>query len=154
MIVPMAGLMALMTLGGFVPQSDPHAQHQAGMDHRGNQAMGFDQAKIQHTFAAATQGGSIQVVAKDPKDATTISQIRSHLRDIAKLFKAGDFSKPLFIHARTPPGTDVMTARRADIDYRSEEIPAGGRLSVASANVEAVAAIQAYLRYQQEEHKR
>jgi hypothetical protein len=70
------------------------------------------------------------------------------------LFKSGDFRKPLFIHARTPPGTGVMNARRADIDYRFEELPGGARLTLSSPNPEAVAAIHEFLVFQRDEHKR
>jgi hypothetical protein len=150
-------LAVLLSVGLLVaPQTvppDPHAQHKAGMDHRGNQAMGFDQAKIRHTFTPSAQGGTIEVAALDPRDGVTIEQIRRHLREIAKLFKAGDFSKPVFIHAQNPPGADVMKARRADIDYRFEETAAGGRLAVSSGNADAVAAIQSFLKFQQAEHK-
>jgi hypothetical protein len=153
MTAPLLIALTLALTPASVTVQDPHAQHKAGMDHRGNQAMGFDQAKIQHTFTTVERGGEIQVVAKDAKDAETVTQIRSHLREIARLFKAGDFSKPVFIHAQNPPGADTMKARRGSIDYRVEEIPSGAKLTIASDNAEAVAAIHAFLRFQQQEHK-
>jgi hypothetical protein len=137
----------------IAPQ-DPHAQHKAAMDHRGHQAMGFDQAKVKHTFSPSADGGTIDVAALDPADAVTIRQIRGHLKEIAKLFKAGDFSKPVFIHAQDPPGADVMKARRQDIQYRFEETPSGGRLAISSADAKAIAAIQAFVTFQRDEHKR
>jgi hypothetical protein len=137
-----------------VPQHDPHAQHRAGMDHRGNQAMGFDQARIRHAFTTGQSGGTIQVVAIDAKDTETVARIRTHLREIAKLFKAGDFSKPVFIHAENPPGVDTLKARRAEIDYRYADIPSGGTLTISSSQPDAVAAIHSFLQFQQSEHKR
>jgi hypothetical protein len=152
MTLPMVVALILTFTSPFVTGQD-QAQHKAGMDHRGNQAMGFDQANIRHTFATSDRGGTIEVIAKAASDAATIAQIRSHLREIAKLFKAGDFSKPVFIHAQNPPGAATMKARRSDIDYRFDEVPAGGKLTVTSSNAEAVAAIQSFLRFQQDEHK-
>ena len=122
------------------------------MDHRGHLAMGFDQAKIQHSFSTGEHGGAIQVVAKDPTDAKTIAEIRTHLREITKLFKEGDFSKPIFIHAQNPPGADTMKARRADIQSRYDDIPTGARVTVRSSSGDAVAAIHAFLKFQQSEH--
>jgi hypothetical protein len=149
-----AGIMlALLTCAApAAAQQNPH-QHQADMDHRGHQAMGFDQSKSRHTFTTNDRGGTIEAVAVDARDTTTIGQIRSHMREIAKLFKNGDFSKPLFIHAQNPPGADAMKTRRADIDYRVEDLPAGARIIVSSADPGAIAAIHAFLRFQQNEHK-
>jgi hypothetical protein len=149
-----ATAVALVSVTPSVPEQHSHAPQRAAMDHRGQQAMGFDQAKVRHTFATADNGGTIEVVAKDAKDSETVIEIRGHLRQIARLFKAGDFSKPLFIHAQDPPGVDVMKARRADIEYRYEERPAGGTVTVSSKNADAIAAIHAFLRFQQGEHKR
>lgn len=146
--------VSLLSASPFAIAQDPHAQHQAAMDRRGNHAMGFDQGKARHTFATSERGGTIQVVAIDAKDQQTITQIRAHLREIARLFKAGDFSKPLFIHARNPPGTDTLKARRADIEYRYADVPSGGTVTLSSTAADAVAAIQAYLQFQQTEHAR
>ena len=152
MTLPMVIVLALTLAAPSVTKQD-HAQHKAGMDHRGNQAMGFDQAKIRHTFTPGDRGGTIEVIAKAASDSDTIAQIRSHLQEIAKLFKAGDFSKPVFIHAQNPPGAATMKALRSEIDYRFDDVPAGGKLSATSMNAEAIAAIQSFLRFQQDEHK-
>jgi len=145
--------LTLMPVAQQTARHDAHGQHKAAMDHRGDQAMGFDQAKIRHTFTTTERGGTIEVIAKDPKDSTTITQIRKHLMEIARLFKDGDFSKPIFIHAQNPPGADIMKARRADITYRFDELPAGGRVTITSTSDDAVAATHAFLRFQREQHK-
>ena len=152
----MTSFLVAVTLAlapAFAAQHDGHGQHKAAMDHRGHQAMGFDQRKIRHTFTPTDRGGTIDIAALDARDAPTIAKIRTHLAEVAKLFKAGDFSKPVFIHAQDPPGADTMKSLRGDIDYRFEEKPAGGSLAVTSANREAVAAIHAFLRFQDTEHK-
>jgi hypothetical protein len=143
---------------GFIPQlvtaQDTKKPDHAAMDHRGHEAMGFDQAKITHTFSTADRGGTVQIVAKDAKDSVTVSQIRAHLKEIARLVTAGDFSKPVFIHAQDPPGIDVMKRRRREIDYGYQEMASGGRLTISSSQPDAVAAIHRFLRFQQDEHKR
>ena len=153
MLIPLLVTICLSLAPQASAQHEGHDQHRADMDHRGNEAMGFDQAKITHTFTTDERGGAIQVVARDAADAASVSQIRTHLREITKLFKGGDFSKPVFIHAQTPPGIDVLKARRAEIDYRFQEIPAGAKVTISSSNSEAIDAVHAFLRFQQGEHQ-
>lgn len=144
-------LLLAAVLIGAVAQD--HGRHKQAMDHRGHQAMGFDQSKATHTFTSTDTGGTIAIAANSASDSATIDQIRAHLKEIAKLFKDGDFSKPRFIHGGMPPGADVMKASRAAIDYRYEETAAGGKVVIASADRDAVAAIHRYLEYQKNEHR-
>ena len=153
MQISLAAIIILVSSAASIVPQEPH-EHHADMDRRGNVAMGFDQAKITHTFTTSDTGGVIQVLAREGSDSVTIEQIRRHLTEISKLFKSGDFSKPLFIHAQNPSGTNVMKARRAHIDYRYEDLSAGGRLTISSEDGEAIAGIHRFLRFQQLEHKR
>lgn len=138
----------------IVPGASAQAQHdKAGMDHRGHQAMGWDQSKATHTFSTAEAGGSIEVAAKEATDTATIKAIQSHLQEIAKAFKAGEFDKPAFIHAQVPPGVDAMTRLRGEITYTYEERPRGARVTIASNNAEAVKGVHEFLKFQQQEHK-
>jgi hypothetical protein len=123
------------------------------MDHRGHQAMGWDQSKATHTFAPSPDGGSIDVAANDPADTATVTAIRAHLAEIAKAFKAGDFDKPAFIHAQTPPGVEVMKRLKGEISYRYEETPKGGKVTITTTNAEAIGAVHDFLKFQQDEHK-
>ncbi|HEX6975725.1 MAG TPA: hypothetical protein VF147_15075 [Vicinamibacterales bacterium] len=127
-------------------------QHAQGMDHRGHQAMGWDQSKAKHTFATADNGGSIEVKANDPNDAMTVAAIRSHLAEIARSFTAGDFDKPQFIHAQTPPGVPEMKRLKADITYTYQDMHAGGKVTIASANPDAIKAVHDFLKFQGTEH--
>lgn len=149
----MGPLTAILTVALALAASPGQHDHKA-MNERGNQAMGFDQAKATHTFTTTAAGGVIAVDAKEPSDATTIGQIRAHLGRIAKLFKAGDFSKPLFIHAQTPPGADIMKARRQQIEYRYEDTTSGGKVTITSGNHDAIAAVHRFLLFQNQEHVR
>ena len=156
--------VALAMAGALSAQhqtAPPHERHEPGqhhpgkhdMDKRGHRAMGFAQDRAQHTFTDRADGGVIQVEAKTASDTVTIGQIRSHLQDIARLFKSGDFEKPRFIHDGMPPGADVMKSRAADITYTYEETPRGGRVRIVSEDAEAIAAIHSFLAFQRTEHK-
>lgn len=136
------------------------AQHgaAAGRGHhdmlrRGAEAMGFDQQRTTHNFLLYDDGGAIQVVARDAGDTASIEAVRRHLQEIARLFKAGDFSKPAHTHAREVPGTATMTRLKTRIEYRYEELPPGGRVHIATRDPEALQAIHAFLRFQIDDHK-
>ena len=151
----MFSLAALLTAAPVARASqDPHAQHTAAMDHRGHQQMGFDQAKGTHTFTVADDGGTIAINANSAEDARTIGEIRTHLREITRLFKAGDFAKPLAIHAEVPPGVDVMKARREHLTYRYEETALGGKVVLTSQDPAVLSAVKRFLEYQAKEHGR
>lgn len=140
-------------------QPDQHHDHQQsqqrvdGVNKRGDHAMGFSHEKTTHHFRLSKDGGSIEVTANDPNDAASQEQIESHLGLIAKLFKEGDFSKPMFIHGETPPGVATMKRLKSDIGYTFEAIEHGARIQIASANPEAVKAIHGFLRYQIKDHQ-
>jgi hypothetical protein len=145
----LATLIALALAGPAAAQM----QHdKAAMDHRGHQAMGWDQSKAKHTFATADNGGSIEVRANDPADSMTIAAIRTHLVEIAQSFTAGNFDKPMMIHAQTPPGVPEMKRLKAEITYKYEEVPAGGKVTIASANADAIKAVHEFLKFQGTEH--
>lgn len=135
------------------------AQHTAGDSHHaavekhGEQAMGFPQDKTTHHFRMALDGGTIEVTANDPKDAADSEAIRIHLSHIATVFAMGDFSTPMFVHDSVPPGVTSMKLLKAVIRYRYEEVPAGGRVRIESADPVAVAAVHDFLRFQMTEHQ-
>jgi hypothetical protein len=81
----------------------------AGVVSRGDHAMGFSHETTTHHFRLYPSGGSIEVSANDPKDSNSRDQIRMHLSHIVKMFSADDFNVPMFIHDKTPPGSDTMS---------------------------------------------
>ncbi|MBI2681768.1 MAG: hypothetical protein HYX26_00860 [Acidobacteriales bacterium] len=139
--------------GGGTQHRDHSMHSQGAIDARGNVAMGFDQARATHTFVTRKDGGSVRVVAKDAKDTASVVQIRSHLKEIARLFAAGDFDKPEFIHAKNPPGADVMRRLKSEIRYDYMDIPAGAEVLLLSRNPKAVKAIHDFLAMQITDHK-
>jgi hypothetical protein len=125
----------------------------AALEARGDRHMGFQQQLTVHHFRLQERGGAIEVTARDPADATTVEQVRGHLRHIAGAFAAGDFSIPEAVHAQQPPGVSSLRAAGADVAYRFEELPAGGRVVLTAATPIALAAVQEFLRFQITDHE-
>ena len=154
-------LLIALTLGVFAQSSQkPESQTECPMrashtqmNERGEKGMGFSQTATTHHFLLNSNGGVIQVEAKDSADSTNRNQIRMHLGHIAKAFQSGDFDIPMFVHDTVPPGVPEMKRLRKDIQYSFEETPNGGRVVISSANKETIEAIHRFLRYQIEEHK-
>ena len=146
--------MVLFTAITFVATLAAPAQDHPGhaMD-RANKGMGFDQAKTTHHFRLEHDGGTIEVVAKDRDDRTTVSQVRGHLKHVDQAFADGDFSLPMFVHDTEVPGTAVMKERRSSIAYSLELLPNGAKVMIRTSNPQALAAVHEFLRYQIREHK-
>ncbi|MCI0661010.1 MAG: cytochrome c, partial [Acidobacteria bacterium] len=108
-------------------QADQHTHH-TGVNERGDKVMGFTHEKTIHRFRLMTDGGLIEIVARDPNDVTSRDQIRAHLREIEQKFTAGDFTAPALIHAQTPPGLTVIKELKALINYQFGENGTGGFL--------------------------
>lgn len=134
-------------------RAEQAAQHDHDLMQRGNQGMGFAQDKTTHHFLLRKDGGAIQVTANSADDKASIEHIRMHLEHISRAFKAGDFNIPGFVHDQTPPGVPMMINLKNEIHYKYEEIAQGGRVSISSANADAIAAVQEFLRFQITEHK-
>jgi hypothetical protein len=130
--------------------ADPHA---AGVDARGDHAMGFSHDKSTHRFRLFPDGGAIEVGANDPNDTVTRDEIRAHLNHIVQLFTAGDFQVPMFIHDTAPPGVSVMKSKRGAIVYAFEATQEGGRVRMTTADADALTAIHQFLDFQIEDHR-
>ena len=122
------------------------------MMQRGSLAMGFDQTKIAHEFSSTNDGGQIKITALDEKDNKTITQIRSHTRDIQNDFAEGNFTKPFFIHAQSVPGTDAMTQNKDHIQYKIQDLKNGSILLLITNNSSLVSYINQFMTYQSTEH--
>jgi len=149
----------IILLGAFAmqaqqtkPQEDATDSH-AAMTARGDQAMGFSHEKTTHHFRLSGDGGAIEVSANDPKDSESREMIRMHLSHISKMFAAGNFDAPMFIHVTNPPGVPTMTELRDQIHYQYEETDAGARVRIQTANKRALAAVHDFLRFQISEHQ-
>jgi hypothetical protein len=134
-------------------QGQKHDEHLAGVNRRGDQAMGFAQQKTTHHFRLNVSGGAIEVSANDLADTLSRDQIRQHLQEIAQKFAQGDFSLPHFIHAQTPPGVPVMQRLKAEIKYEYEETERGARVRISTRDAQAIRAVHEFLRFQIKDHQ-
>jgi hypothetical protein len=123
----------------------------AGVQSRGQVAMGVDQYTSTHIFEPLADGGRIEL-QRDDQDSVGTIQIQRHMRHIAASFAAGDFRLPGFVHARIVPGAEVMAARRAEISYTIEDLPRGAALRLRSASPSVVQAIHDFLQFQRQDH--
>lgn len=129
------------------------SQHHAEVNKRGDKAMGFSHEKTTHHFRLFKDGGAIEVNANDAKDTQSLNQIRMHLPHIAQMFSEGNFSTPMLVHNELPSGAKVMAEMKTEISYQYEETKSGGRVRIATGNVQALAAIYEFLRYQIKDHQ-
>jgi hypothetical protein len=146
----MAQLFSLTPVAIVISLVSPIQDHPHDRARRG---MGFDQQRTTHHFLIETNGGTIQVTAKDPQDRESEGQIRAHLQHIAHAFGTGDFSLPFFIHDTEPPGTAVMKEKRSALTFQFEPIRAGAKVVVRTPDPQALAALHDFLRFQIREHK-
>jgi len=143
-------LLAGLVFGalGLMAQDD----HHAAVDKRGDHVMGFSHEKTTHHFRLYADGGAIEVIANDSKDTESLDQIRMHLSHIAGMFAAGNFEAPMLIHDQVPPGVPTLQRLKADVSYRFEQIPDGGRVRIATKNKEALSAVHEFLKFQISDH--
>ena len=157
-IFPIVVLLVISLSIGSSAQINQDSHHQQdkradGVNQRGDHAMRFSHEKTTHHFRLAVDGGAIEVTANDPEDTASLEQIRAHLSHIARLFKAGDFDKPMFTHGETPAGVPVMKQMKEEMSYTFEPIDRGGRVRIKTANPDAIDAVHEFLRYQIKDHK-
>jgi hypothetical protein len=124
----------------------------AGVQQRGEKAMGVDQYTSTHKFDALPDGGRIEL-QRDVDDTAGVAQIRAHLKEIAKAFKSGDFSTPAFVHMQQVPGTSVMAAKRDVISYVYRDLPRGGELRIVTKDPQALDAIREFMAFQRQDHR-
>ena len=145
------------------PSAAEHAAHHpapnaaadsafAGLQTRGETAMGVDQYTSSHRFEPLPDGGRIEL-QRDVDDPAGIARIRAHLREIATAFGSGDFSTPAFVHMQTVPGTRVMAEKRSLIVYAVNDLPRGGEVRMTTRDAEALAAIHEFLAFQRSDHR-
>ena len=115
--------------------------------------MGFDLAKTTHHFYLTGTGGRIDVTAANASDATSVTQIRTHLQHIAHEFADGRFDTPFQTHGEVPPGVAEMQSGKHNITYRYADLPQGGAVRILTKDAQSLNAVHAFLRYQITEHR-
>jgi hypothetical protein len=134
-------------------ESPMMSTHHKGVAERGDHVMGFSHEKTTHHFRMFADGGAIEVQASDPKDVTSREQIRKHLAHIVTMFAAGDFSGPMMVHGRVPPGVPAMKRLKGEITYKFSELEQGGVVRITTRNSEAIKAVHEFLTFQIEDHQ-
>ena len=127
--------------------------HNAEVNKRGDQIMGFSHEKTVHHFRLYAHGGAIEVNAVDSKDKASQDQIRMHLTHIASKFSAGDFQAPMLIHGKNPPGVATLEKLKAEVRYDFAATKLGGTVQIRTTNKEALKAVHEFLRFQISDHK-
>jgi len=127
--------------------------HTEGMNHRGDEVMGFDHMKTTHHFRLLPDGGAVEVEANDANDTASRDQIRQHLGHIAGLFADGNFDAPMLIHGREPDGVPTMKRLKTEIRYQYEETMKGARVRISTGNSAALKAVHDFMRFQISDHK-
>ncbi len=153
---PVPAILTAFLIGGsalLAQTSGAPSCHHADVDERGDHVMGFDHTKTSHHFLLSKSGGSIEASANDPADTASRDAIRGHFTHIAAMFSEGNFEAPMLIHDRIPPGVPTMKSKKALIEWKFEETPAGGRVRITTRDTEALAAIHEFLRFQIEDHR-
>jgi hypothetical protein len=138
------------------PMHDQHQKsddHAAGVDSRGDHAMGFSHETTAHHFTLLPDGGIIEVDIKTDQDDATRDQIRMHLTHIATMFSDNNFDVPMFIHDRVPPGVPVMKEKHATINYTFQPTDRGGQVRIVTHDSEALKAIHEFLAFQIQDHR-
>lgn len=162
-LIPIFLFAAAPRLGAQAPASPEqpcpmHASHMNSDAHHaivethGDHAMGFPHDKTTHHFRLAETGGSIEVTANDSKDLANIDAIRMHFEHISKAFGEGDYSTPMLVHDMIPPGVTTMKLLKEKIHFEYHAVDNGGRVSIASDDRVARAAIHDFLRFQITDH--
>ena len=146
-------LLPISIAGLLFSSPAPAQDHAAGVDQRGDLAMGFAHTATEHHFTLTKTGGVIAASAKDAQDDASKQAIVRHFRHIAEAFKSGDFEMPMFIHGRVPPGVPELKRLRERIDYRVEPTDSGARIVITTSNAKALDALHRFLRFQIEDHR-
>ena len=131
---------------------DGSAQHGKEVDAR-HDTFGMHHAESAHAFPRHADGGAIELRANRAGDAKTIAAIRAHLQQIVEQFRRADFSTPQFVHGYPPSGMATMRRLKADIAYRYQPLPNGGRIRITAKSAEALAAVHHFLEFQVTEHR-
>ena len=147
-------IAALILYSGaaLAAQSAP-VQRQAEVAERGAQVMPFDLASTSHVFTKNRNGGLQQVLVRDPKDKAQLRLVRSHLRQIAERFRAGDFSAPARIHGEAMPGlAQLRQASPGEIAIHYRELGNGAQLRYATSNPSLVPVLHQWFDAQLSDH--
>ncbi len=96
-----------------------HRQHMIHM--KSSMVMPFAMDKVTHYFIKTDNGGVSMIKAKDSKDTSQITLIRSHLKKEKTLFSNADFRDPKALHGVNMPGLKILSESKGKfkVEYKS-----------------------------------
>ena len=144
---------SLLAQAAKTPSPVPSHHHHAEAAERGDHVMGFDHSKTTHHFTLTPTGGVIAVTANDSADTGSRDAIRRHLAHEAEMLAAGNFHDPMTIHDRVPPGAEVLKRDHEKIQWKYEDVDAGGRIVITTHGAEDLKAVHEFLKFQIEDHQ-
>ncbi|MFL9892170.1 aspartate carbamoyltransferase [Paraburkholderia sp. RL17-381-BIF-C] len=146
-------LIVMAGLGAAVESFAADAERQAEVAQRGAEVMPFSLKATTHIFTKSDDGGSQQVIAKNPSDSRQIGLIRKHLREIQTQFQRGDFSGPARTHGADMPGlAQLRAAKPGQISITYKDIRGGGELTYRSNDPNLVSSLHAWFDAQLSDH--
>lgn len=148
----MTGILLTVALALTGAAAIQDHQHNAALNARGKQFMGFDQEATTHHFILTKDGGRIEVSAKSADDTKSPGEIRAHLGHIAQSFSFGDFSVPALVHDQKVPGVAKMKAAGAALTYVYEPTGRGAVIRISGSTPVAIAAVHEFLKFQIKDH--
>lgn len=128
------------------------ASRQQLVAERGAEVMPFDLDATTHQFAPTVDGGIETVTSDDPADDHQVELVRSHLREEAAAFAAGDFGDPVDIHGADMPGVAVLAAGVERLDITYDDVTAGARLVFVTDDPALVDALHDWFEAQTSDH--
>lgn len=144
-MLPRLALLCLLSAPALAQNAHDHARH------LGADVMPFDLARTEHVFRATPDGGTQSVVSRDG-DPAQVALIRTHLRDEAARFAAGNYDSPSRIHGAAMPGLATLRAAASQVVVRYEERPDGARITFSSPDAPVVSAVHAWFAAQVRDH--
>jgi hypothetical protein len=146
-------LVVMAGLGAAVESFAADAERQAEVAQRGAEVMPFSLKATTHIFTKSDDGGSQQVIAKNPSDSRQIRLTRKHLREIQTQFQRGDFSGPARTHGGDMPGlAQLRAAKPGQISIAYKDIKGGGELTYRSDDPNLVSSLHAWFDAQLSDH--
>ena len=108
--------------------------------------------EIVHHFSLREDGGVIRITAKDPRDETSLTVIRTGLQLMLKRVPSGDFSIPGLKPTPDAPGSAEMRRLIHHVAYSYQELKDGGYVYIITRDAQALSAVHQFLRFQITEH--
>ena len=144
--------LALLTIAASA-QEPPRPYVDPAFLNRVTKVTGFDSERVVRHFYLLKNGGAIEVVAKDPKDETTVKAVQTYLKKESDSWTKGNFENVNAMYGKLPEGTPELKKLRDSVTFAAVPEESGGVLRLLTVNPQAKSAIHEYLKYQIDQFK-